>query len=78
MAKLVSTTNTPTAARRIWRAFEARVGGHNNPQVVFEHGQWWVTCPPCGAMWATVDIRNDLDELDVDFEELETGDESCR
>lgn len=45
---------------------------HDAATPVFEHGQWWVTCGACGAIWSVVDTNNGLE-----LEEMEPGDETC-
>lgn len=49
--------NTPATDRLIRRTFRASLEGqtHKRIQTDFEHGQWWVTCVPCGAQWSVCD-----------------------
>ncbi|MGC2234078.1 MAG: hypothetical protein WBA09_21440, partial [Candidatus Acidiferrum sp.] len=52
---------------------------HEKAHPVFEHGQWWVVCDACGAIWNVVDAEgaNVVPDLGLDLEEIETGDGSC-
>jgi hypothetical protein len=45
---------------------------HEAAVALFEHGQWWLTCGACGAIWSVVDTNNGMD-----LEEVEPGNESC-
>ena len=54
-----------------------REGGHRGLEVHFEHGQWWLSCKPCGAVWSPVEWENEKGEEGWDFEEVSRGDESC-
>lgn len=53
---------------------------HDNIQTFYEHGQWWVNCLACGAIWAAVDCEGIDDAgnaIALDLERIEQGDESC-
>lgn len=58
-------------AKRIVKAFRAAYR-HDNPRVVSEHGQLWVTCSACGAQYSVANTSSG-----IDFEEVSYGDESC-
>lgn len=45
---------------------------HENPQEVTEHGQEWISCLACGAIWSVVETENG-----TELEEIEPGDDSC-
>lgn len=45
---------------------------HVNVQFDFEHGQWHVTCLPCGRQWSVNDT-----ESGFSFEEISHGDGYC-
>lgn len=64
---------TKTTERRTLREFRRDVGGHDNPQVVEEHGGRWVTCTACGAIWS-VAFDGAGHPL---FEDVEPGDGTC-
>ncbi len=51
---------------------------HENVNPAFEHGQWWVICGPCGAIWSVVDAEGGQSYNGLDLEEVDTGDESCQ
>lgn len=70
--KLPSETNTPAIEREVESDFQYAEGvgayGHEGT-AVFEHGQWWVTCP-CGAQWSVVDTSDGFG-----FEQVSEGEE---
>lgn len=72
-SKLVSTTNTEAAERKVKTAFRGftRIRNLDDYQFDFEHGQWFVTRKSTGALWSVVDTSSGLD-----FEVLEYGDEA--
>jgi hypothetical protein len=73
---LKTTINTPDMAERIQEAFDVSdFAFHDNAEVCYEHGQHYVNCSACGAMWSVVDAEPGIDGFD--FEEMEGGDESC-
>lgn len=43
----------------------------------FEHGQWWITCVPCGAQWSVNDASGPGSFAGFDFERVTHGDGSC-
>lgn len=71
--------NHPDMAARILDAFNAseHTEKHGGCAVNYEHGQHWISCCPCGALWSVVDAegRGSIDGFD--FEEIEDGDGSC-
>jgi hypothetical protein len=67
-------TDTPEMGDAVERAFrEHDQGVHPAPRADFEHGQWFVTCPQCGACWSA----GDMDPDGWDFEQLAQGDGYC-
>ena len=63
-------TNTPEMEQRIRTQF-TEFNSAANPQIDFEHGQWWVTDLKTGAQWSVNDAAGD----DFDFEQVSEGDE---
>jgi hypothetical protein len=53
--KLMTERNLPAVEKAIREAFENSDLYTHSCQTDFEHGQWWVTCPACGAQWSVVD-----------------------
>lgn len=48
---------------------------HENITAPFEeHGQHWTQCLSCGASWL---LPNGPDTEEKDWEQIDTGDESC-
>jgi hypothetical protein len=47
---------------------------HESVVPVYEHGQWWVTCNACGALWSVVDVAG---AQGLDLEQIDNGDDSC-
>lgn len=75
MAKLKTETNTAAMARRIEKAFKSEPEDHHeNPEVVFEHGQHYINCTACGAQWSVHDANTGTG---FSFEKISEGDESC-
>jgi hypothetical protein len=52
-------------------------GLHSCLEPIFEHGQWWVTCLPCGAQWAVVDADGGTSVDGFDFEQVSCGESCC-
>lgn len=69
----MATTKRERTERRILADFTDTIGGHDNPQYVYEHGRTFVICNACGASWS---VANTVDN-DYIFEDLDYGDESC-
>lgn len=78
-AMLKTETNTPEMEQEVEHliATHPLTEVHKGCTPVFEHGQWWVTCGPCGAIFSVVDAEGGMSINGLDLEELETGDESC-
>lgn len=70
MPELISTTQTCKAHATIQTAFRKRMRVRKlaTYQFDFEHGQWWVTHKPSGAVWSVIDTS-----YGVDFELIEGG-----
>lgn len=76
--KLKTETNTEAMGERVLAAFEAMHPEHEKPEPVFEHGQWWITCGPCGAQFSACDASGGPATDGFDFEQVSNGDDSCR
>ena len=50
---------------------------HQNPQPVFEHDHWWITCSTCGAQFDAVDAEGGASVNGWDFEMVSEGDNFC-
>ncbi len=50
---------------------------HERVERFAEHGQEWVGCSACGAVWSVVECVNEAGEEWEDLEEVSTGDGSC-
>jgi hypothetical protein len=79
-------TNTPEMGSRVRVAAKAHDALESHGftaaddaafQVDFEHGQWWVTCLPCGAQWSVNDAEGSGTVDGFDFEEVSAGDGFC-
>lgn len=70
---LKTETNTESMEREIMSAFAAALPLHKDAMPAYEHGQWWVTCGPCGAQWSA----NDCEPGAFDFEQVTEGDGWC-
>lgn len=79
MARLQSGVNTLAMAERVRAAFDAwdDVDGAHDPDVFFEHEQWWVQCWGCGATWSVVDAAGPGSVDGFGFEQIDEGDETC-
>jgi hypothetical protein len=79
MSKLKTERNTSAMAERVICAFASLHDDHPEAEAVFEHGQWWVQCPGCGAQWAAQDAEGPPSTVadGFTFEEVSHGDESC-
>lgn len=67
-------TNTPDVDNEVREAFEASPRAtHHGTRIdtFFEHGQWFVTCLPCGAQWSV----HDATPGDFWFEMVTAGDD---
>lgn len=53
---LKSRTNTPENDTDVQTLFSG-LAPHTNLSTVFEHGNWWITCNDCGAVWAVHDAE---------------------
>jgi hypothetical protein len=78
MPKLKTEMHTPEMEERILCAADSHdlTACHSTAKTAdFEHGQWWVTCLPCGAQWSVVDEEPGVDGLG--FERVTNGDGAC-
>lgn len=74
MPSLLTETNTVAVERKVMSLAAKRLNRiHHHLTTAFEHGQWWVLCSDCGASWSVVDAEPGP----LDFERIDTGDESC-
>lgn len=75
---LLTETNNQKTDRLVMRAArnDREVSRHKGLRSHFEHGQWWVTCGPCGASWSVVD-QEGLCAFPVGFERIDDGDGYC-
>lgn len=73
-------TNTSKMELRVREAAREHpgLGGHDDLDPHFEHGQWWVCCPGCGTQWSVVDATGGASVDGFDFDQVTEGDESCR
>jgi hypothetical protein len=62
-------TYTPEMAKRVELAAAGVLDMDVDLTVTFEHGQWWVTCGPCGAQWSVHDS-----DVGFGFEQVSSGD----
>jgi hypothetical protein len=64
-SKLRCKIDNPAIIKEILQDFEVFDDFHDNPQVVYEHGQNWINCPVCGGQWAVADTADgfDFDEV---------------
>lgn len=71
--------NHPDMTRRIRAAFmvSPHAADHEHIECNYEHGQHWIACLPCGALWSVVDSEGGPTIDGFDFEEIEDGDGSC-
>jgi len=58
---------------RCERHFRRECPGHGLLQLTHEHGQWWVSCLRCGALWS---VENEHGPNRY-FEAFERGDGYC-
>ena len=76
---LKTETNTPAMERRVLRAFlsfmDYDVAHARQIAADFEHGQWWVTDKPTGAVWSVVDVEGDSAIDGFGFEQIASGEE---
>lgn len=77
--KLKTETNTPAMRERIEAAFDAsdrgagNLGPDDTAHAVFEHDQWWITCPESGVQWSVCDAVGG-DAIDgFTFEQVSEG-----
>lgn len=77
MSALISTSNTSKAERIVRGMWEdsdlAKAHEDAAFSTDFEHGQWWVTCRPCGAQYSVSDALPGI----VCFEEVTRGEEDA-
>lgn len=69
--------NTPQIEKRIREAFANSSLYTHTCDPFFEHGQWWVGCPACGAQWSVVDAEGGTSVDGFDFEEVTRGEEDA-
>lgn len=76
--KLKTETDTPSMGDLVLSVAQIKLEdtGHH-PIANFEHGQWWITCGPCGAIWSVVDAEGQGSLDGLDLENIEVGDGSC-
>lgn len=79
MSKLKTERDTPDMSERVIYAFASLYSDHAEAEAVYEHGQWWVHCPGCGAQWGAHDASGPPSTVadGFTFEEVSQGDESC-
>jgi hypothetical protein len=80
---LKTETNTAAMERQVMKAAEDYFWSGPGERfhalsVHFEHGQWWVTCPACGAQWSVCDATGGRSVGGFDFEQVTEGDDYCR
>lgn len=69
-------TEKPTNARRALAAFKAQRNTRKKTlNVVFEHGQLWITDTATGAIWSVVDAEGGSAVDGFDFEQTSGGDD---
>lgn len=68
--------NTPEMDAEVLTCFRAfdTLNIHTEATTVFEHGQWYITCP-CGAQWSVNDASGPGTIDGFDFEQVSEGDE---
>jgi hypothetical protein len=76
-AKMESMVRAAAKAHDALAAHGFTPGDDTALQVDFEHGQWWVTCLPCGAQWSASDATGAGTVGGFDFEEVCAGDGFC-
>jgi hypothetical protein len=76
---LKTETCTPAMERRVLRAFldfmDFDPANARQCSVDFEHGQWWATYKPTGAVWSVVDVEGPSAIDGFGFEQLTQGEE---
>lgn len=78
MSTLKSSQNTAARETEIRDLFCGwQYEGHENMSPVFEHGQWWIVCSPCGASWSVCDAEGPGTVNGYCLEQIDQGDESC-
>lgn len=78
--QLQTEQNTPEMELRVMAAAIRLVqfpDGHARLRVEFEHGQWWIICNNCGAVWSVNDATGPGTIDGFCVEQVSDGDESC-
>lgn len=69
---LKTETDTKAMYLRVLRAGRKSLHRHKL-QADFEHGQWWITHLPSGAVWSVVDAEGGPAIDGFDFEQITEG-----